>query len=81
MLEIPLGKQLTANFLIETCTKLKELNPAAIVKCGLTRVQLPLWLPQSLMWYFIGWYVLGHSGQRASVKSAEAAWNYKVRET
>ena len=23
------------------------------------------------------WFVLGHSGQRTSVKCAEAAWNYK----
>ena len=24
------------------------------------------------------WFVLGHSGQRKSVKCAEAAWNYKA---
>ena len=24
------------------------------------------------------WFVLGHSGQRTSVKCAEAAWNYKA---
>ena len=26
------------------------------------------------------WFALGRSGQRTSVKCAEAAWNYKVRE-
>ena len=25
------------------------------------------------------WFVVGQSGQRISVKCAEAAWNYKVR--
>ena len=49
LLEIPLDKELTANCLIETCTKLKELNPAEMVKYSLNRVQLPLWLQQSLI--------------------------------
>ena len=39
-----------------------------------------LWLQQSpingISWY--GWCVLGQSGQRTSVKCAEAMWNYKV---
>ena len=48
VLEIPLDKELTANCLIETRTKLEELIPAAMVKYGLNRVQLPLWLKQSL---------------------------------
>ena len=28
--------------------------------------------------FFMVWFVLGHSGQRTSVKCAEAAWNYKA---
>ena len=59
VLEIPLGKRLTANCLVETRTKLEELIPAAKVKYGLDRVQLPLWLPQSLidgfLWYGLAW--------------------------
>ena len=39
---IPLDKELTADFLIETCTKLKKLILAAMIKYGLNRVQLPL---------------------------------------
>ena len=35
-LEIPLDKEVTAICLIETCIKLKELTPAAMIKCGLT---------------------------------------------
>ena len=35
VLEIPLEKELTANCLVETRTKLKELIPAAMVKYGL----------------------------------------------
>ena len=42
--EIPLDKELTANCLMETCTKLEELILAAMVEYGLNRVQLPLWL-------------------------------------
>ena len=52
MLEIPLDKELPPNCLIETCTKLEELipaRPAAMVKYGFKRVQLPLWLQQSLI--------------------------------
>ena len=30
-------------------------------------------------WFLMVWFVFGHSGQRTSVKCAEAAWNYKVR--
>ena len=37
---------LTSNYLIETRMNLEELIPAAIVKYGLNRVQLPLWLQQ-----------------------------------
>ena len=61
VLEIPLDKELTANCLVETCTKLKELILAAMVKYmyGLNRVQLPLWLQQSLIngfsWYGLSW--------------------------
>ena len=59
VLEIPLEKELTANCLVETCTKLEELIKAAIVKYGLYRVQLPLWLQQSLIngfsWYGLSW--------------------------
>ena len=79
VLEIPLDKQLTANFLVETCTKLKELILVAMVEYGLNRVRLPLWLQQSLINGF-SWYSLsfGHNCQRTSVKCAEAAWNYKA---
>ena len=50
-----------------------------MVKYGLNRVQLSLWLKQSLInGFFLVWFVLGHSGQRTSVKCAEAAWNNKV---
>ena len=59
LLEIPLDKELTANCLVETCTKLEELISAAMVKYGLNRVQLPLWLQQSLIngfsWYGLSW--------------------------
>ena len=59
VLEIPLDKELTANCLVETRTKLEELTSAAMVKYGLNRVQLPLWLKQSLIngfsWYGLSW--------------------------
>ena len=48
VIEIPLDKELTANCFLETRTKL-ELILAALVKYGLNRVQLPLWLKQSLI--------------------------------
>ena len=57
VLEIPLDKELTANCLVETRTKLEELIPAAMVEYGLNRVQLP-W-KQSLIngfsWYGLSW--------------------------
>ena len=78
MLEIPLDKELTANCLVETGTKLEELILAAMVDYSLNRVQLPLWLQQSLIkWFRMVWFTLGHSGQRTYVKCAEAAWNNK----
>ena len=49
VLEIPLDKELTANCLVETRTKLEELIPASMVEYGLNRVQVPLWLKQSLI--------------------------------
>ena len=59
VLEIPLDKELTANCLIETRTKLEELILAVMVKYGLNSVQLPLWLQQSLIngfsWYGLSW--------------------------
>ena len=58
VLEIPLDKELPANCLIETCTKLEEVIPAAMIKYGLYRVQLPLWLQQSLINGFSWWYGL-----------------------
>ena len=62
VLEIPLDKELTANCLVETRTKLEELIPAALVKYGLNRVQLPLWLQQSLIngfsWYGLSWAIV-----------------------
>ena len=39
-----LDKEPTADCLVETRKKLKELILAAMVKYGLNRVQLPLWL-------------------------------------
>ena len=41
VVEIPLVKELTANCLVETRTNLEELVPAAMVKYGLNREQLP----------------------------------------
>ena len=82
VLEIPLDKELTANWLVETRTKLEELIPAgaAMVKYGLNRVQLPLWLQQSLIngfsWYSLCWAIMVWT-YWTSVKCAEAAWNYK----
>ena len=59
VLEIPLDKELTANCLVETRMKLKELIPVAMVKYGLNRVQLNLWLQQSLIngfsWCGLSW--------------------------
>ena len=49
VLEILLDKEPAANCLVETCTKLEELILAAMVQYGLNRVQLPLWLKQSLI--------------------------------
>ena len=57
VLEIPLDKELAANCLVETPTKLEELISAAMIKHGLKRVQLPLWLKQSLINGF-SWYGL-----------------------
>ena len=82
MLEIPLDKELTDNCLVETCTKLKELIPAVVVKYGLITVQPPCHAcgcSSPVKWYFMEWCILCHSGQRTSVKLAEVAWNYKVR--
>ena len=73
MLEIPLDKDLTANRLLETGTKLEELIPAAMVDGRLNMVQHLLWLQQSL----IKWFIFGYSGQRISVKCAEVVWNFK----
>ena len=39
MLEIPLDKEITANCLVKTHTKLEELIPVAMVKYDLNRVQ------------------------------------------
>ena len=50
VLEIPLDKELTANCLVETRTKLEELIPAAMVN-------MALWLQQSLINDF-SWYGL-----------------------
>ena len=59
VLEIPLDKELTANCLVETRTKLKEVIPAAMVKYGLNGKQLPLWLQQYLingfLFYGLSW--------------------------
>ena len=64
VLEIPLDKELTANCLMETHTKLEELIVAAMVDYGLNRVQRPLWLQQYLIeWFLMVWFTLGHSGQ------------------
>ena len=69
MLEIPLDNEFTANCHVETRTKLEELIPAAMVKYGLNRVQVSLWLQQlvnGFLWYGLSW---------AIVNCAEAAWN------
>ena len=59
VLVISLDKDVTANCLVETPTKLEELIPAVMVKYGLYRIQLPLWLQQSLIngfsWYGLSW--------------------------
>ena len=62
VLEIPLDKEFTANCLVETRRKLEKLIPAAMVKYGLNRVQLPLVVeavPDK--WFLMVWFVLGHS--------------------
>ena len=51
--EIPLDKELTAICLIETRMKLEELILAAMVRYGLNRVQLPLWLVYSSPWFMV----------------------------
>ena len=53
MLEIPLVMELPANCLVETRTKLMELILAVMVDYGLNWVQLPLWLKQSLIKWFL----------------------------
>ena len=65
MLEIPLGEELTANCLIKIRTNLQELIQTVMAEYGLNRVQLPLWLQQSLL-NGLSWYVmsLGLSGQQ-----------------
>ena len=77
VLEIPLDKELTANCLVETCTKLEELIPAAMVDYGLNRVQRPLWQQSLIKWFLMVWFTLVHSGQRTSAKCAEVMWNTK----
>ena len=42
MLEISLDKELAANSLVETRTKVEERIPAAMADYGLNRVQRPL---------------------------------------
>ena len=59
MLEIPKDKELTANCLVKTRTKLEGLILAVMVEYDLNRVQLPLWLQQSLMNGFHGMVFLG----------------------
>ena len=79
MLGSLLDKELTANCLVETHTKLEELIPAAMVDYDLNKVQRPLWLQQSLIKLFLMvWFTLGHSGQQTSVKCTEAMWNNKA---
>ena len=81
MLEIALDKYLTDNCLVETRTKLELRVPAAVVKCGLTWVQLPLRL-QSLIngisWNGMSWVIL--ISENLYIKCTEAGWNYNVRE-
>ena len=61
VLEIPLDKKRTANCFVETRTKL-ELIPVAMIRYGLTRVQLLLWLQQSLFngisWNGVSWAIV-----------------------
>ena len=62
VLEIPLDKELTANWFVKTRTKLEELIPAAMVTYELNRVQVPLWFQQSLIngfsWFGFSWATL-----------------------
>ena len=79
VLEIRLDKELTANCLVEPCTKLEEPIPAAMVTYDPISVQFPLWLQQSLnngfSWYGLSWATVV---SERSVKCAdEVAWNYK----
>ena len=55
---------------METCKKLEELILALMVEYGLNRVQLPVWLQQSLINAMV---CLWASGQQTSVKRADAA--------
>ena len=71
VLKIPLDKELTANCLMETRTKLEGTDP------GCDKVQHPLRLQQSLIkWFLMVWFIKGHSSQGTFVKFAEAALNY-----
>ena len=72
VLEISLNKELTTN-----CTELEELILAVLIEFGPNRVQLPLWLQQSLINCFLlyGLSVLSHNDQRTSAKCAETMWN------
>ena len=75
VLEIPLEEELPANCLVETCTKLKELIPAVIVKYGLCRAQLPLRLQQSLIngfsWYGLSWTTVVSENLQSVLRSCE----------
>ena len=75
VLEITLDKKLVAYCLVETRTKLEELFPPKIVECDLNRVQLFLvFTVVSDKRFLMVSLLLGHGGQRTSVKCAEAAW-------
>ena len=78
--EIPLDKKLTANCLVEMRTKLEELILAAMVDYVF---YIGYSSPSGcsslcLMVSHAVWSVLGHSGQRTSIKCPEALWYYKV---
>ena len=66
-----LDKKLTANFLVETRTKLEELTPNSMVEYGVNRVQLSVWLQQSLIMVSHGMVCLG---PQWSANICEVCW-------
>ena len=60
MLEVPLDKELTANCLVETRTKLEELISAVMVKLWSEEDTTPLVVAAVPdLWYLMIWFVFG----------------------